>query len=83
MGQGQAEGRQGGTGMSPNEINTKHGSPVWTCVTCRAETGLHWWNGLSVAVCGTAACAERFSAMCKAQADEQEAYEDHCREHGW
>jgi len=37
--------------MNPDEINALHGKPVWRCVTCKAENGLHWWHGVSAAVC--------------------------------
>lgn len=67
--------------MSPDEINTKHGNAVWKCVTCRAESGLHWWHGLSVAVCNNEACGAAFGEKCRAQEEEQAAYEEHCREY--
>ena len=37
--------------MTPDQINQKHGKPSWRCNSCGAESGLTWWNGLSVAVC--------------------------------
>lgn len=37
--------------MTPDQINAKHGKPSWRCNSCRAENGLMWWQGLSVAVC--------------------------------
>jgi hypothetical protein len=66
--------------MSPEAINAEFGKPVWKCVTCKAETGLHWWNGLSVAMCSRPECSKAFGEKCKAQADAQDAYEAHCRE---
>jgi hypothetical protein len=67
--------------MRPDDINAKHGNPVWKCVTCRAESGLQWWNGLSVAVCQKQECSSKFADMCKAQEEAETAFQEYCRQH--
>lgn len=67
--------------MSPDQINAKHGKPSWRCVTCRAESGLHWWRGMSVAVCSKPVCSKAFGDKCRRQEEEQDAFDNHVREH--
>ena len=70
--------------MTPDQINEKHGKPSWRCNTCKAESNLEWWNGLSVAVCrGKPECRKAESDKFAASVAEQEAYEAQCREYGW
>lgn len=66
--------------LSPEGINKTHGRAVWTCWGCKAETGLHWHNGWSVAMCSNPACASAYTAMCRAQELDQEAQDAHARE---
>lgn len=65
--------------MTPDQINEKHGKPSWRCNTCRATSGLKWWNGLSVAVCsGNPDCSKAESekyARAIADMEAQAAYE--------
>lgn len=59
--------------MTPDQINIKHGKPSWRCNTCGATTGLIWWNGLSVAVCGAnESCADAEGCRFAAAVAEQE-----------
>ena len=66
--------------MSPEAINKKHGKVTWKCWGCRAETGLHWHRGWSVAMCSDSACAAAYNDMCKRQEDAEAAYLEHCKE---
>lgn len=67
--------------MTPDEINQKHGKPTWRCWHCRAESGLEWWRGMSVAVCErNSECSAAFSAFAAAKQAEQDAWEESCRE---
>ncbi|CAM8627472.1 hypothetical protein MCEMSHM24_02726 [Comamonadaceae bacterium] len=66
--------------LSPEGINREHGKPTWTCWKCKAETGLHWHLGLSVAVCSKPECANAYNDMCAAQIAEQEEFDAYCRE---
>lgn len=64
--------------MSPDEINKKHGRPSWTCWSCKAASGLEWWNGLSVAVCSAKPeCGKAYSEFLTRQASEEQAFRDH------
>ena len=65
------------TAMTPDQINAKHGAPVWRCFGCRAETGLHWHHGLSVAVCENPACAEKYDALIEQQLAEEANYREY------
>jgi hypothetical protein len=67
--------------LSPEGINRTHGRPVWRCWGCKAETGLHWHNGWSVAMCRNPECAKAYDAMCADQVASEEAYLAHVREH--
>jgi hypothetical protein len=66
--------------MSPNQINREHGKPVWKCWHCRAESGLHWWNGLSVAVCDNKECSDACTQFINDEAEREQAYQDYVRE---
>lgn len=66
--------------MSPDQINAEHGQPLWTCVTCKVTSGLHWWNGLSVAVCDRAECSKAFNDKCVEREAAEAAYQAHVRE---
>jgi hypothetical protein len=66
--------------LSPEGINKSHGTAVWKCWGCKAETGLHWHNGWSVAMCRKPECAKGFNDMCAAQVAAEEAYLEHCKE---
>ena len=66
--------------LSPEGINRSHGKPTWRCWGRKAETGLHWHNGWSVAMCRRPECAKGYNDMCRAQEDAQENYEAYCRE---
>jgi hypothetical protein len=67
--------------MSPDQINAQHRAPVWKCWTCKAESNLEWWNGLSVAVCyGNQKCRKGYSDFLVDQAAAEEAYQAHIRE---
>ena len=68
------------TDLSPEEINRKHGKPTWTCWSCKAETGLHWHNGWSVAVCSKPECAKAYNDRCARQIADAEAFEQYCKE---
>ena len=69
------------TDLSPEGIHRTHGKPVWKCWGCKAETGLHWHNGWSVAMCQKPECAKSYYDMCEAQIAAQDEYEEHCRKH--
>lgn len=66
--------------LSPEGINKSLGYAAWKCWGCKAETGLHWHYGLSVAMCRKPECAKGFNDMCAAQEAAEEAYSDHCKE---
>lgn len=66
--------------MTPDEINTQFGKPVWTCYGCKGQTGLHWWNGLSVAVCQTSECSKKYVEHITRQAEEEQWYEEYLKE---
>lgn len=44
--------------MSPDQINEQMGKVVYRCRPCRAESGLHWFNGTSCPVCSKPECTE-------------------------
>ena len=73
----------GSEDLSPEGINRTHGKPVWRCWGCKSETGLHWHNGWSVAMCQKAACATAYNKMCAEQIAEQSNFEEHVRAAGW
>lgn len=60
---------------SPDQINKAAGQAVWKCWGCKAESGLHWWNGLSVAVCSDPDCSSAYSRYTARQAEEDAAFE--------
>lgn len=64
-----------GAVMTPTKINELHGKPVWTCIGCKTPNDLHWWNGLSVAICDNKECSDEWSRTCSEQKQQQEAYE--------
>lgn len=66
--------------MSPDAINKAHGKPVWQCWGCKVDSGLHWWNGLSVAVCQRPECGEAYSAFLSESIQEQQDFDDYVRE---
>lgn len=67
--------------MSPDAINAQFGKPVWTCYTCKAETGLHWWNGLSVAVCiNKPECGAAYSRDLSKSVQEEQDFQDYVKE---
>lgn len=68
--------------MSPDEINKQFGKPVWRCFGCKAETGLHWWNGLSVAVCNKIECHNAYRDFISEEIQRERRFEDYCRELG-
>ena len=69
--------------LSPEGINRAHGGPVWRCWGCKAETGLHWHNGWSVAMCRNPECAKGYNEMCARQVAAEEYSEEYARENGW
>lgn len=66
--------------LSPEGINREHGKPVWKCWGCKTETGLHWHNGWSVAMCNNPECAKGYDEMCRAQIEAQESLEAYAEE---
>jgi hypothetical protein len=58
--------------LSPEAINREHGHASWKCWGCKAETGLHWHNGWSVAMCRKPECAAGYNEMCKQQIEHEE-----------
>lgn len=68
------------TNLSPEGINKAHGKATWKCWGCKSETGLHWHNGWSVAMCKKPECAASYNTMCKSQLDEQAALEKYYEE---
>lgn len=70
--------------MSPDQINQQHGKPVWTCFGCKAESGLHWWNGLSVAVCrDKPECGKAYGSFIADEAAKEQAYQEYVKENQW
>lgn len=67
--------------MSPDQVNAKHGSAVWRCFHCRAETGLHWYHGLSVAICrDKPECGAAYDALVERQCAEEQARRERVEE---
>lgn len=66
--------------MTPDEINAKHGKDVWSCVRCKTADNLHWWNGLSVAICNDKKCNDDWNAICAEERERQDAYEAYVTE---
>lgn len=67
--------------MSPDQINIEHGRPSWTCWKCKADRGLTWWNGLSVAVCTkTPECGKAYSEFLSEEIAKEEAFQQYVRE---
>lgn len=66
--------------MTPAEINKLHGKSVWVCVRCKTPDNLHWWNGLSVAICNDKKCNNAWNAICAEERQQQEAYEAYVTE---
>ena len=58
--------------LSPEGINKSHGKPTWRYWGCQSETGLHWHNGWSVAMCNKPYCAKAYNNMCREQVEAQE-----------
>lgn len=69
--------------LSPEGINRTHGKATWKCWGCKAETGLHWHHGWSVAMCDKPQCAKGYDEMCRSQEESAAAYEDYCRDNGY
>lgn len=67
--------------MTPDQINEKHGKPVWKCFGCQAESGLHWWNGLSVAVCRKTECHNAYRDFISAEIEAAKAFDSYVREY--
>ena len=67
--------------MTPDQINTEHRRPVWRCWHCKAESGLHWWNGISVAVCAKPECSKAYGEFLAADVAAREAFDAHAREY--
>jgi len=66
---------------SPDDINKIHGKPVWKCFGCRAESGLHWHNGWSVAMCRKPECASSYTELITQQQEQQDIMDAIYREH--
>ena len=66
--------------LSPEGINGTHGKATWQCWGCEAETGLHWHNGWSVAMCQKSECAQKYDAMCKSQIEAQASLDTYAEE---
>jgi hypothetical protein len=66
--------------LSPEGINLAHGKPTWRCWGCKAETGLHWYHGWSVAMCDKPECAKGYNAMCREQEEAQDYFDARYRE---
>ena len=67
--------------MSPDAINQKHGQPTWRCYHCKAESGLEWWNGLSVAVChAKPTCGRAYAEFISGEMAAEQSYRDHVEE---
>jgi hypothetical protein len=66
--------------LSPEGINKSLGYAAWKCVGCKAEMGLHWHNGWSVAMCRKPECAKGFNNKCAAEVAAEEAYLEYCKE---
>lgn len=54
--------------MSPDEMNTKAGGPLYRCQACRAETGLHWYRESTTAVCAKPECTQALDEQVKSNA---------------
>ena len=67
--------------MTPDEINKKHNDVSWRCFGCKAESGLHWWNGLSVAVCDKTECSQAYVELISNQIQEQRSFDAYIEEH--
>ena len=69
--------------MSPAEINKLHGKPVWACVQCKTTENLHWWNGLSVAICKSKKCNDDWNYLAAEERRQQDEYEAYVKDtHG-
>lgn len=66
--------------MTPKQINELHGKPVWTCVRCQTVNNLHWWNGLSVAICNSQKCNDDWNRMAVEEQERQDAYDAYVKE---
>lgn len=66
--------------LSPEGINKAHGKATWVCWGCKAEVGLHWHRGWSVAMCRRPECAKGYDDMCAAQEAERESFEGYVAE---
>lgn len=69
--------------LSPEGINRSHGKATWKCWGCKAETGLHWHNGWSVAMCDNPECAKRYDEMCRHELEAAAAEEDYALRMGY
>lgn len=69
--------------LSPEGINRSHGKPTWRCWGCKAEKGLHWHNGWSVAMCHRPECAKGYNDMVREQVEAEERMDQYARENGW
>lgn len=67
--------------MTPEQVNKEIGRAAWKCWGCKAETGLHWHHGWSVAMCNTPECENAYDEMCAKQVAEAESFEAHCKEY--
>lgn len=66
---------------TPDQANAEIGRSAWKCWGCKAESGLHWWNGLSVAVCNRPECSKAYCDFLTAQVQEQERFDAYVREY--
>ena len=67
--------------VSPDEINAKSGITLWRCFGCKVASGLHWWNGLSVAVCSKQECSQAYVQLLQDQYAAEQSLAEHIREH--
>jgi len=67
--------------LSPEGINRTHGKPVWVCWGCKKETGLHWHNGWSVAMCRDPNCAKKYNELLQEQQAAEDSYQAYCKEY--
>jgi hypothetical protein len=60
--------------LSPDQINEIHGKPTWKCWKCKAEEGLYWWGGMSIACCRKPECDDAINEFFKAEIAAEDAY---------
>lgn len=67
--------------MTPKQINELHGKTVWACVRCQTTENLHWWNGLSVAICKSQKCNDEWNRMAAEERERQDAYDEYVKQY--